>query len=146
MTVSLLYSNGLHGHQMYGSWMFSDKLQQLCDAIMSVRAKISEDCLQHLVKSMPQRRKAVLRIKGVQCWQGAPKIACECKFSVQKNAFYAVFPKIDFEMSHSSFVLSFLLIQKLLVSIKISMWKYSRVCLCKSLSLIQHYSSVLFFI
>jgi len=28
-------------------------LQQLCDAIMSVWTKISEECFQHLVESMP---------------------------------------------------------------------------------------------
>ncbi len=30
-------------------------LQQLCDAIMSKLTKISEECFQHLVESMPQR-------------------------------------------------------------------------------------------
>ncbi len=35
-------------------------LQQLCDAIMS----ISEECLQHLVESMPRRIKAVMKAKG----------------------------------------------------------------------------------
>ncbi len=41
-------------------------LQQLRDAIMSIWTKISEDCFQHLVKSMPRRIKAVLKAKGVQ--------------------------------------------------------------------------------
>ncbi len=39
-------------------------LQQLRDAIMSIRTKISEECFQHLVESMPRRIKAVLKAKG----------------------------------------------------------------------------------
>ncbi len=39
-------------------------LQQLRDAIMSIWTKISEECLQHLVESMPRRIKAVLKAKG----------------------------------------------------------------------------------
>ncbi len=38
-------------------------LQQLCDAIMSIWTKISEECFQHLVESMPRRIKAVLKTK-----------------------------------------------------------------------------------
>ncbi len=38
-------------------------LQQLRDAIMSIRTKISEQCFQHLVESMPRRIKAVLKAK-----------------------------------------------------------------------------------
>ncbi len=41
-------------------------LQQLHNAIMSIWTKISEECFQHLVKSMPQRIKAVLKAKGSQ--------------------------------------------------------------------------------
>ncbi len=41
-------------------------LQQLRDAIMSIWTKISEECFQHLVESMPRRIKAVLEAKGVQ--------------------------------------------------------------------------------
>jgi len=41
-------------------------LQKLRDAIMSIWTKISEECFQHLVKSMPQRIIAVLKTKGVQ--------------------------------------------------------------------------------
>ncbi len=41
-------------------------LKQLRDAIMSIWTKISEECFQHLVESMPRRIKAVLRQKGVQ--------------------------------------------------------------------------------
>ncbi len=39
-------------------------LQQLRDAIMSIWTKISEECFQHLVESMPQRIKAVRKAKG----------------------------------------------------------------------------------
>ncbi len=41
-------------------------LQQLCDVIMTIWTKISEECFQHLVESMPRRIKAVLKAKGVQ--------------------------------------------------------------------------------
>ncbi len=41
-------------------------LQQLCDAIVSIWTKISEQCFQHLVESMPRRFKTVLKAKGVQ--------------------------------------------------------------------------------
>ncbi len=41
-------------------------LQQLRDAIMLILTKISEECFQHLVESMPRRIKAVLKAKGVQ--------------------------------------------------------------------------------
>ncbi len=34
------------------------------DAIMSKWTKISEECVQHLVESMPRRIKAVLKAKG----------------------------------------------------------------------------------
>ncbi len=39
-------------------------LHQLRDAIMLIRTKISEECFQHLVESMPQRIKAVLKADG----------------------------------------------------------------------------------
>ncbi len=39
-------------------------LQQLRDNIMSIWTKISEECFQHLVESMPRRIKAVLMAKG----------------------------------------------------------------------------------
>ncbi len=39
-------------------------LQQLRDAIMSIWTKISEECFQHIVESMPQIIKAVLKAKG----------------------------------------------------------------------------------
>ncbi len=38
-------------------------LQKLHDAIMSIWTKISEECFQHLVESMPRRIKAVLKTK-----------------------------------------------------------------------------------
>ncbi len=56
-------------------------LQQLCDAIMSIWTKIFEECFQHLVESMPQRIKAVLKAKRGPNWylQGVPnKVASEC--------------------------------------------------------------------
>ncbi len=39
-------------------------LQQLRYAIMSMCTKISEECFQHLVESIPRRIKAVLKAKG----------------------------------------------------------------------------------
>ena len=39
-------------------------LQQLRDAIMSIWTKLSEECFQYLVESMPRRIKAVLKAKG----------------------------------------------------------------------------------
>ena len=39
-------------------------LHQLCDAIMSIWTKLSEECFQHLVESMPRRIEAVLKAKG----------------------------------------------------------------------------------
>ncbi len=39
-------------------------LQQLRDAIMSIWTKISEECFQHLVESMPRRTKTVLKTKA----------------------------------------------------------------------------------
>ncbi len=39
-------------------------LQKLCDAIMSMWTKFSEECFQHLVESMSRRIKAVLKAKG----------------------------------------------------------------------------------
>ncbi len=38
-------------------------LQQLRDAIMSIWTKISEECFQHLVESMPRIIEAVLKAK-----------------------------------------------------------------------------------
>ncbi len=56
-------------------------LQQLCNAFMSLWTKISEECFQHLVESMPRRIKAVLMAKGgpIQYEQGVPnKVTSEC--------------------------------------------------------------------
>ncbi len=39
-------------------------LQQLRDALMSIWTKISDECFQQLVESMPRRIKAVLKAKG----------------------------------------------------------------------------------
>ncbi len=39
-------------------------LQQLQEAITSIWTKISEECFQHLVESMPRRLKAALKAKG----------------------------------------------------------------------------------
>ncbi len=39
-------------------------LQQLCDVIMSIWTKTSEECFQHLVESMPQIIKTVLKAKA----------------------------------------------------------------------------------
>ncbi len=39
-------------------------VQQLHDAIMSIWTKVSEECFQNLVESMPRRVKAVLKAKG----------------------------------------------------------------------------------
>ncbi len=41
----------------------STNLQQLHDAVMSIWTKISKECFQHLVESMPWRMKAVLEAK-----------------------------------------------------------------------------------
>jgi len=41
-------------------------LHQLQDAILSIWAKISKECFQHLVESMPHSIKAVLKVKGGQ--------------------------------------------------------------------------------
>ncbi len=38
-------------------------LQQLCDVIMPIWTKISDECFQHLFESMPQRIKVVLKAK-----------------------------------------------------------------------------------
>ncbi len=56
-------------------------LQQLRDTIMSIWTKISEECFQHLVESMPRRIKAVLKAKGgpTRYLQSVPnKVAREC--------------------------------------------------------------------
>ncbi len=45
--------------------------------------KISEECFQHLVESMPQRIKAVLKAKGgpTRYYQSVPnKVASECVY------------------------------------------------------------------
>ncbi len=78
MTMSSLYSNDLHSHQIsiqwstFGMWWNEIRimdvqpinLQQLRDAIMLIWTTISEECFQHLVESMPLRIKPVLKAKG----------------------------------------------------------------------------------
>ncbi len=57
--------------RVYREWSEKEKisseqttnLQQLCDAIMSIWTKISEECFQHLVESIPRIFKAVLKTK-----------------------------------------------------------------------------------
>ncbi len=39
-------------------------LQQLRDIILSIWTKISEECFQQLVESMPRRIKVILKAKG----------------------------------------------------------------------------------
>ncbi len=48
--------------------MHPTNLQQLRDAIMLIWTKVSEECFQHLAKSMPRRIKAVLSAKSGPTW------------------------------------------------------------------------------
>ncbi len=78
MTMSSLYSNGLQSpdiNPIKHLWDVVEReirimdvkptnLQQLRDAIISIWTKISEECFQHLIESMPRRIKAVLKAKG----------------------------------------------------------------------------------
>ncbi len=80
MTMSSLYSNTPHSHQSQSNRAplgcggtgdshhecAADNLQQLRNAIVSIWTKISEECLQHLVESMPWRIKSVLKANGGQ--------------------------------------------------------------------------------
>ncbi len=65
MTMSSLYSNVVEREIRFMD-VQPTNLQQLRDAIMSIWTKISEECFQHLVESMPQIIKAVLKAKVVQ--------------------------------------------------------------------------------
>jgi len=67
LTVSSLYSIAVTRSQFnrvwdvwwngkFASWMFSQQIYSNCE-------KISEECFQHLVESMPWRIKAVLKAK-----------------------------------------------------------------------------------
>lgn len=59
-----------HKAQVLSNWFVDDRfciidaqltnLQQLCDAVISTSTKIFEEFLQHAVKAMPWRIKAVL--------------------------------------------------------------------------------------
>ncbi|KAK0145270.1 Cryptochrome-2 [Merluccius polli] len=50
-------------------------LQQLRDAIMSIWTKLSEECFQYLVESVPRRIKAVLKAKGGPTRRYLPKLS-----------------------------------------------------------------------
>ncbi len=68
-------------------------LQQLRDVIMSIWTKISEECFQNIVESMPLRIKAVLKAKGgpTRYMQGVPnKVASECILEVTKEASFSI--------------------------------------------------------
>ncbi len=54
-------------------------LQQLCDAIMTIWTKITEECFQHLVESMKRRIKTVLKVKvgPTRYYQGVPNVASQ---------------------------------------------------------------------
>lgn len=63
-------------NRKFASWLCR---QQMCDAVMSVWTKISQECLQHLVDSMSQRDRCSSEGERVQNWQGIPnKVGCEC--------------------------------------------------------------------
>ncbi len=81
MTMSSLYSNGLHSHQIsiqqstfgmwwngrFTSWMCSRLICSNCVMLscqQSIWTKIYEKCFQHLVESMLRRINAVLKAKG----------------------------------------------------------------------------------
>jgi len=57
-TMCSLNSNGFHIHQI-SIQQSSSGMWWNCDAIMSIWAKILEECFQHLVESVPQRTKTV---------------------------------------------------------------------------------------
>ncbi len=95
MTMSSLYSIGLHNlNPIEHLWDVVEReirimdvqltnLQQLRDAIMSIWTKISEECFQHLVESMPWRIKAVLKAKvgPTRYLQCVPNnVASECVY------------------------------------------------------------------
>lgn len=64
-------------------------LQQLHNADMSQWTRISEECLQHLVESMLQSIKAVLKAQGGSAqYESVPnKVASKCIFHLSKNGF-----------------------------------------------------------
>ncbi len=83
----------------------------LNDAIMSIWTKISEECLQHLVESMPRRIKAVLKAKGgpTRYKQDVPnKLASECIY-LTLNSFTLVKNKhTKMDLKYIYFMLSIL--------------------------------------
>ncbi len=79
-------------------------LQQLCDAIMSIWTKISEECFQHLVESMPRRIKAVLKAKVVQ--PGTSKVyLIKWPVSVYPSFSFTVLCRIELKVITSLFCL-----------------------------------------
>ncbi len=82
MTMSSLYSNGLHSHQIsiqestfgmwwngrFTSWMCSRQICSNCVMLLSIWTKISEECFQHLIEYMSLRIKAVLKAKVGPTW------------------------------------------------------------------------------
>ncbi len=75
MTMSSLYSQSPDLNPIEHLWDVVEReiritdvqptnLQKLRDAIMSIWIKISEECFQYLVESMPRRIKAVLKAKA----------------------------------------------------------------------------------
>ncbi len=96
-------------------------LQQLRDAIMSIWTKISEEYFQHLVESMQQRNKAVLKAKGgpTRYKQGVPNKVdseCMCLYIYIYSIYYTVIFMIEkcladaFTTSHQQHYLKLLAI------------------------------------
>ena len=82
-------------------------LRQLCDAIMSIWTKLSEECFEDLVESMLPRIEAVLKAKGgpTRYEHGVPnKVAGECMYicsSKWKCNLYLVFRKVCFVYTYT---------------------------------------------
>ncbi len=77
-------------------------LQKLRDDNMSIWTKISEECFQHLVESMPRRIKAVLKAKGgpTRYLQGVTNKVCVCVYIyvyIFHYRSYTVTPKMYWE-------------------------------------------------
>lgn len=69
MTKSSLYSVSPDLNPAHWEWEIMDtqlaNVQHLCDVIMFMWTNIFEECSQHLLESMAQRNKAILKAKGV---------------------------------------------------------------------------------